>query len=82
VIDWYYLPKGAHLSRAKPKPVLVAAGRGSFARAGSLKLRIKLTSRGRQLLKHAKRLQLTAKGAFTAAGNQPITVTRRLTLKR
>ncbi len=82
VIDWYYLPKGAHVSRAKPKPVLVAAGRGSFSRAGSLKLKIKLTSRGRQLLKHAKRLQLTAKGTFTAAGNQPITAIRRFTLKR
>lgn len=82
LIDWYYLPKGAHLSKAGLKPVLVAAGQGSFSGTGAFKLTIKLTTKGRQLLKHAKRLALIAKGTFTANGQQPITLTKRFVLKR
>jgi alpha-tubulin suppressor-like RCC1 family protein len=82
LIDWYYLPHGAHVAKAKPKPVLVAAGHASFSHAGSFKLTIKLTANGKQLLKRAKRLTLTAKGTFTPSGKQPITATRRLILKR
>jgi hypothetical protein len=62
--------------------VLVPAGRGSFAHAGSFKLTIKLTTPGKRLLQHAKRLALTAKGTFTPTGKQPITATKRFTLTR
>ena len=82
VIDWYYLPTGAHLASAKPRPVLIADGRATFSRAGTLKLKIKLTAKGKQLLKHAKRLKLTAKGTFTPTGKHAIVATRKFMLTR
>jgi hypothetical protein len=83
VIDWYELPKGATLARkAKAKPVLVAAGHLTFSVAGTETLKVKLTSAGRRLLKHAKQLKLTAKGTFTPTGNTPVTTTRIFILKR
>jgi hypothetical protein len=81
-ISWYFVPKGAHLSKAKPKPVLVASGRRSFAKAGAAKMTIKLTSKGRRLLKHAKRLKLSGKGAFSVAGGSKVSARRTFTLKR
>ena len=46
---------------------LIASGRHSFAAAGSATVKITLTAAGRRQLKHAKRLALTGKGAFTPA---------------
>jgi hypothetical protein len=80
VIDWYYLPKGAHL--ASRKPVLVAAGTRTFKTAGTLTITIKLTTTGRRLLKHARRIRLTAKGTFTAVAAPAISATKTFTLTR
>jgi hypothetical protein len=84
VIDWYYLPAGAHLTRAKPKPkpVLLAAGKATFSQAGTQTLTITLTANGKRQLKHAKRLKLTTKGTFTPAGKPAIVTTKIFTLTR
>ncbi len=82
-IDWYQLPPGAKLaSRAKPKPVLVAAGRLGFAAAGTGTLKLKLTPAGKKLLKRARRLKLTARGTFTPTGGTAVKATRGFLLKR
>jgi hypothetical protein len=84
VIGWYELPPGAHLAKHKrhPKPVLVASGRLTLASAGTGKLEVKLTAAGQALLKHAKHLELTAKGSFTPIGGTTVTATRAFSLKR
>ena len=83
VIDWYEVPAGAKLAKkAKPKPVLVGAGRRTISAAGTATIKIKLTAAGKRLLKHAKRLKLTAKGTFTPPGNAPTTTTKAFTLTR
>ena len=83
VINWYQVPPGAKLAKkAKPKPVLVATGRRTFSAAGTATIKIKLTAAGKRLLKHAKKLKLTAKGTFTPTGKAPITATRTFVLKR
>ena len=84
VIDWYELPKGAHLAKhkPKPKPVLVAIGTAKFAAAGTESITLKLTTKGRHLLKAAKHIRLTAKGTFTATGTPPVTATKSFTLTR
>jgi hypothetical protein len=86
-LRWYYLAPGAHLDTAKdrhkPKPVLVAIGTAEFSQGetvGSIKL--KLTGAGIWLLKHSKRLQLTAQGTFTPTGQQKLVVSQRFTLRR
>lgn len=83
-VSWYWLPKGAHLSAVAggTKPVLVGRGRHSFAHPGAGTLRIKLTSAGRRLLKHHKRLTLTGRAKFSASGITPVVVTRSFRLRR
>lgn len=77
VIDWYEVPSGAKLAeKPKPKPVLVAAGQRTFSAAGTAKIKIKLTSVGKRLLDHARKLRLTAKGTFTPTGKTPVTATK------
>jgi hypothetical protein len=83
VIDWYEVPPGAKLAKkAKPKPVLVAAGHLTFAAAGTKTIKIKLTVAGKGLLKHTKQLKLTALGTFTPTGKSPSNATRTFVLKR
>ena len=81
VIGWYFVPKGAHLAKAK-KPVLVASVRVIFHHAAKAKVKVTLSKRGRQLLKTAKQLKLTAKGSFTATGGTTTSSTKTIALKR
>jgi hypothetical protein len=83
-IAWYQVPRGAHLASAKtkPKPVLVAKGQLSFTAAGTGKLKVKLTTAGRKLLRKAKHLRLTAKGTFTPTGKPVVMATKAFTLNR
>jgi hypothetical protein len=79
VISWYEVPKGAHLSSAQP--ILVATGTASAARAGTVKVKIKLTTKGKQLLRHARSMKLTAKGSFTPTGRAAVVVLKTFTVK-
>jgi hypothetical protein len=82
-VGWYLVPKGATLAKhSKPKPVLVAAGKLTFAAAGQGQLKLKLTAAGRQVLKHAKRVKLVAKATFApAAGGIPVNARAVTTLR-
>ncbi len=87
-ISWYYLPRGARLgTHSRIKAVLVARGKiagvGQLARPSwSAILKMRLTSTGRHLLRHARRVRLTAQSVFTRGGAQPIVVSTILTLRR
>ena len=81
VIRWYYLPPGARLA-AKPKPILVATGRQTLSAAGTVKIKIELTSAGKKRLKKAKRIKLTAQCTFTPTGGTPVVSTKAFVLKR
>lgn len=83
VIDWYEVPPGAKLAQnTKAKPVLVASGRRMFAAAGIATIKIKLTASGKSVLKHRKRIELTALATFTPERKAPITATATFVLKR
>jgi hypothetical protein len=79
-IAWYLVPKGAHVSAAKP--VLAAVGKISTPASGASKLTVKLTAKGRSLLAPGKPLKLTAKGVLAASGRPSLVATRSFTLKR
>jgi len=79
VIGWYQVPKGAHISR--PKPLLLASGKANASKSGRLTIVIKLTAKGRALLKHGGKLKLTAKGTFTPVGGRAVSATRTFTLR-
>ena len=76
-ITWYELPAGAKLAAKKtaPKPVIVATGRVTVPAGGAVKIKVKLSSAGISLLKHAKRQKLTARAIFTASGGAPVSDT-------
>ncbi len=83
VVNWYYLPPGAHLSKkTKAKPVLFASGRLSFSAPGTKKLTIKLTGKGLKLLGHRKSIKLAATGSFTPPHQKPVVATTSIKLKR
>jgi hypothetical protein len=79
-MQWSYLPKGA--KTAKATPVLVAAGKLTFSGAGTGKLTLRLTAAGRQLLRHAKRVILSARGTFTSQSAPPLSSSAGLVLRR
>ena len=81
VIGWYFVPKGAHLTKAT-KPTLVATAIVTVRRAGKTAVKIALTGKGRQLLKHSKRLKPTAKGSFTPPSAATTSTTKTITLTR
>lgn len=73
IIDWYQVPSGATLAKkSKAKPMLVAAGRLTFPAAGTGQVKLRLTSQGKRLLRHAGRVRLTAKGTFTPRGQASV----------
>ena len=81
VIDWYFVPKGTRLNadgthRGKRAPVLVAGAATSIKQAGRHRVKVKLTRRGRSLLKRAERDRLTAVARFTAIGSSTVRETR------
>ena len=86
VISWYYVPSGARLASTshgpRPSRALVASGKVQFSSAGTRTIGVKLTTVGRRLLAHAKRLKLTAEARFTPTGRQAIAVRTTFTLKR
>ncbi len=77
-IGWYEVPKGAHLSKAKP--VLLAVGTATTTKAGKLTIIVKLNPKGKAVLKHGGKPKLTAKGTFTPAGGTAVSATKAFTL--
>jgi beta-galactosidase len=83
VIDWYYVTKPARSSHnRRPRKVLVASASQSIKKAGRARVKVKLTARGRSLLKHAKRQRLVVEARFTPMGESTTTSSKVITLKR
>lgn len=80
-ISWYFLPKGAHISR-KAKPILFASAQLSFSAPGTRKITIKLTSKGQKLINGKASIKLTAKGSFTPPGQKAIVAIRAFKLRK
>ena len=79
VVDWYLVPRGARLVRSRARPILVATS-GGIGYPTDAGVDIAMTRAGWRLMRHSKRVTLTAKATFTARKIRPVTVTRRFTL--
>ena len=79
-ISWYVVPKGARLASAR-RPVLVATAAANASKPGSVKVDVKLTAKGKQLLRHAGSVTLTAKGSFTPLGKPAVITFKTFTIK-
>lgn len=82
VINWFFLPPGAHISR-KAKPVKIATASITFSNPGTFKVKVHLTGHGKQLLRGAKAtLKVTAKDTFTPEVGNSASLKRRFKLRR
>jgi hypothetical protein len=81
-LSWYSVPKGAHAVAGKPKAVLVASVKRTVTKAGRVRPKLKLTKKGRKLLKKARTLKLTAKQSFKPTGGRTTTVRKTFKLRR
>jgi hypothetical protein len=80
-ISWFLAGARASSARGQAaKPLLVAAGHKAFAKAGSGRIAIVLTSAGKRALRGRKHVTLTAKGTFTRAGASAVTVAKTFVL--
>jgi carboxypeptidase family protein len=79
-VSWYLLRRGAHLSSSRP--VLIASGHTTLASSGVGRLTIRLSAKGRALLRHARRLTVSAKGTLAPPGRASVSATKSFTLKR
>jgi hypothetical protein len=64
------------------RKMLVGVAAVTFKRAGAAKVRLVLTRAGRERLRGARRLRVSARAGFRVFGQCTTSVTRRLTLKR
>jgi hypothetical protein len=69
-------------SASARRATLTASGRRVYPSAGTAKLAIKLTGRGRKRLRGARRLKATLKLSFAPSGAKAISTTRNLRLTR
>jgi hypothetical protein len=61
--------------------VLIAGGKRTFATANQASVKVKLNNTGKTLLKHTKKLKVTAKTTYAIVGRAAITATKTFTLK-
>jgi hypothetical protein len=73
VIDWFATVKG--------KQILVASASVVIHAAGKVTVKLKLSSKGRGLLKAAKTVKIATKATFTPTGGTPTESTKTTTLK-
>jgi hypothetical protein len=67
---------------AAKKPVVIARGKQVFAAAGKRAVTLKLTSKGKRVLKHARKLKATLTASFTPQGGSATSAKAKVTLKR
>jgi beta-galactosidase len=80
VIDWYAVQPGA--KPHKPRRLLVAAASESIKKPGKVRVKVRLNSRGRSVLRHAERRRLTVQARFTPMGRSATTASRVITVQR
>jgi len=80
-VEWLQ-PNAKVAKKGRSKARVIAAGRLGFSAAKTATLKVKLTTYGRRVLRHAKRLRLTAKGTFAPHGGKAVSSTRRFLIKR
>ncbi len=73
-ITWYRVRKGH-------RPLKVATGQVTYGVANTSSIKIRLTRRGRRLLRHSDRLKLLAKGSFTPTGQPAVTARRKFKIR-
>jgi hypothetical protein len=80
---WTAAAAGAGAAATR-RPVIVAAGSTKVRKAGKTVIKVRLTTKGKALLRNAKRtgVKLTAKGSFKPKRGKKLSTVAKFTLKR
>jgi hypothetical protein len=81
-VSWYQPPPATPHHSTHAKPVILALSSTSFAGAGATSVTIRLTSAGRHLVAHSKRIPMTVKGVFTMPHARPVSWLETVVLSR
>jgi hypothetical protein len=86
-VAWYATPggsarRGSTATASAAAPVLIASGTRVARRAGKGVLKVRLTKKGKALLRKSKRLKVTIKGSVNPRRGKTVKKTTRTTLKR
>jgi hypothetical protein len=82
MIEWDLAPNRADRQGNKSKPIPIAIGSATSPDAGATQLRLKLTRRGRMLLRHANTVTLNGTATFAPRGRPGLTADELLKLRR
>lgn len=82
VIYWYLPAQRVPHSSTVIAPLLIAGGKVAFRKAGTAAIVVRLTHAGERLLKHSKRVSVSAKAMFAPNGAAAIRAQRGFVLKR
>ncbi len=83
VIEWFYVPPGARLSKGKVQPEIVASGMATFSAPGMKKMAVVLTTpEGTFVLKGREAVKLTALGGFTTKRGKTISARKAFVVRR
>jgi hypothetical protein len=80
-VQWY-LASAKLAGKANSRSRLVATGRAVLAANKVAKVEIRLTARGKKLLRHAEKLHLEARGSFSPRGEATVSAHREFALGR
>lgn len=78
---WYEVPAGAHVASAR-KPLVVAQAKMSYLTPVQKTVMLRLTKAGLQLIRHSKRIKLTAKAVFSRPSTSALTWLKAFELSR
>jgi hypothetical protein len=77
LVRWYSIK-----TKKKKRAFLLASGRRKFTTPGTGRIKMKLTRKGKRILRKGKRVRVTSKAKFTPLGGKALTVSKKLTVKR
>ena len=76
-VRWYSIK-----TRTRKKVFLLASGRHKFTGPGTARIKMKLTKKGKRILRKGNRVKVLAKAKFTPLSGKALTVSRRITVRR
>jgi hypothetical protein len=77
LVRWYSLK-----TKKTKKGILLASGHRTFTKPGTGRIKMKLTKKGKRILRKGKKVKVLAKAKFTPLRGKALTVSRKLTVKR
>lgn len=74
-VKWYLVAPGPKRGKVKHKPTLLAEGHATLTASKAIAVKLRLTARGGQLLRHARKLRVEARATFAVKSGATVAAT-------